>query len=769
MNNLVESIIREIIKESINIDNQNVLYFGNADDPSHVVLEDPSRLKVKTISLNNVMGIDNTVAKFKVEDDEISFYMTKESIPKGDLRIESFALYNNTSFNKNSVHADSFSVLDFAKIMKNQFDFETFKNNNPKYSNFKIEEFPEYQAARDFLENDLIKAKIEEVNPSIFLFPESSSTFNQVLKEMMTEMYPGVEVLSTLKQTMLTSFNVEKAASELKRAKLKQSIVSPDVFQDSSIEIQNQGFSSREALQQVNTEIFKKVERVIRQTLSQGPVETIPAVKIHDIGSLSQMQAWRTYVSNMHTICYDRSVFPIQKIVTNKGEEINVPQIMMSVAFCYGMILFYYAANKINQQNIGSSEQIKSSGIETLTRKLVDIEDAIIDVQGTIENEVDIEKIKRLENQLDILNNQKNEIQMFIENPDELQVLPDESLSDLENTIQAIESHVVSVYRGIAVTKEALTYVQTAEDLFIGVFNTIIKMVLKSDTALGEINNIFTPAEINKVANAISGAIRADKEKRMRSGDKETADMLSLFNQNKEKIITILNSFLSNNLAKIIVANIGQITFPIKVDDLTNNLIKDPLAIFKNNTVEIEPGVFCKMEEDDLIMSGNHPKINKGEYFEITIFKYILDKIIAIDSAALERLIKKKIERDPERAFANILNRANKNFNVPVMKNIIIIDDNIATGATLSIITNEINNLVRSNPYLNFDIEKFQTTGTTNFRTIDRDVFQKLEKSNQDIPTMKKTIESSPNLKNTRGMNIDSLLKNVVCLTPILI
>ena len=61
---------------------------------------------------------------------------------------------------------------------------------------------------------------------------------------------------------------------------------------------------------------------------------------------------------------------------------------------------------------------------------------------------------------------------MCIENPDELQVLPDESLSDLENTIQAIESHVVSVYRGIAVTKEALTYVQTAEDLFIGVFNT---------------------------------------------------------------------------------------------------------------------------------------------------------------------------------------------------------------------------------------------------------------------------------------------------------
>ena len=773
MKNLVRETIKEIIEESINIDSQDVLYFGKPSESSHVVLKDNS-LKKKSIALNNVMPIANTVSNFKIVNGEVTTSTSTVKIPKGDLRIQAFSLYNKSAFNKEHRYSEIIKPLDIAKIMKDQFDFASFRKKYPEHKNFRAEQFPEYSAAKDFLENDIIIKKIQEFNPDIVLFPESSSTFNQILKEMMSEMLPGVEILTTLKQSMLTSFNVDRASYELKRAKLRQSLVDPKEYAKiADPNIKSTGVSSRSALTNPNTEIFNTVEEIIRIAAIQG--SAIPTLKIHEINSLSQMQAWRNFISNMHTVCYDKSTFPIQSTITVTGQTIDIPKVMMATAFCYGMVLFYYAANQVNAMhtlvNAGSVENqelVRQGGISMLQDKLRDVNEAQREIKAAINAESDLTKINDLQNQLLILDTQEAEIQKFIADPDVLQANPSQNLSDLKNTIQTIETHVKKVYKGITITKDDLVNIQDAKDLFFLVFKKIIDLVNKGNIFTAELEELFTSPEIKKIMSTLSKAINDDKAG-SKFKDQDRYKMLALFNKNSNVIIPMLNRFLANNLAQTIVANMGDITFPIQISTLTSNLSNDPLAIFRNNEIEIEPGVFCKMDNGDLTITGNHFKIEKGNDFEIKIYKYILDKIIVINSRRLEQRIQEKFQDREDTIFRRYIAQSNSQFNVPVMKNILIVDDNIATGATLGIITNEINKLVTQHRQLSFNIEEIKTKGKSSKRSIDRELFNKLEKEGQDIPAMKRSITKSNATKETSGLNIDSLLKNVVCLAPIII
>jgi len=293
-------------------------------------------------------------------------------------------------------------------------------------------------------------------------------------------------------------------------------------------------------------------------------------------------------------------------------------------------------------------------------------------------------------------------------------------------------------------------------------------LVNKGNIFTAELEELFTSPEIKKIMSTLSKAINDDKAG-SKFKDQDRYKMLALFNKNSNVIIPMLNRFLANNLAQTIVANMGDITFPIQISTLTSNLSNDPLAIFRNNEIEIEPGVFCKMDNGDLTITGNHFKIEKGNDFEIKIYKYILDKIIVINSRRLEQRIQEKFQDREDTIFRRYIAQSNSQFNVPVMKNILIVDDNIATGATLGIITNEINKLVTQHRQLNFNIEEIKTKGKSSKRSIDRELFNKLEKEGQDIPAMKRSITKSNATKETSGLNIDSLLKNVVCLAPIII
>lgn len=770
MKNLISEIVRELINESVNINDQNILSFGKASKKSDIILKD-DYLHEKSITLNETIKITNNVSiEFTLDKDtkEINIKETSKPIPAGDLRIKSFGLYNSNSIDGSNPKAAGFKILDIAKIMKNQFDLVDFKNKFPVHANLQIEENPEYSAAKDFLENELIKEKIEEFKPDIFLFPQSSSLFNQILRDMLTQMYPNVEVLSSIKQTMLTSFDDKNAALELKRAKLKQAIQDPTEFATNTPNIQKQGFEDINTLKSVNIEIFQTIKEIIETTLDNGPAVSMPAAKIHEVNSLSQMQGWRTYITNMHNICYDKSKFPIKEINIGNNKIVDVQKIMWSIAFCYGMILFYYAANSISpstaEDEIENTNKIKANSIQSLEVQLADLGSAIEEIELEIEYEEDPERIKSLKNQLSVLQRQYNQIENFTKNQNALVVNnSNPQLSHLENIISAIKDHVKTVYEGLIITEDDLVNVKSIEEIFIKCFEKIIERIDTNDKTKGlfskRTGELISPKEMSTIIASLSVTIKKFKSDNIRN--KPDVDNITSFNRNSRIISQMLNTFLVKNIAKSIVSNMEQVQFPIKIEKLTKDLIKDPLKILKNGKVQIEDNVYCEVDSNgDLIISGRHQDIEAGENFEIRVFKFILDKIIVVDSKILEKLIEESFTNQLA-IFKSTLNSMNMS-NVPTMKRILIVDDNIATGATLAMISRKINEFISSYEKINLDVEEVQTRGTVNFRSINRELFKNLEKTGKDIGQMKDVIEKS----NIQPMIIDAVLKNIICISP---